>query len=249
MHTEAEDVYKGKLKFGDVYPPNTTHEISDGHITTLQHNEDVTGEPMNTLIGVCSENLQTIVKGIPSDRWPETSINTMEHWIQMHHRMMQMKVATSLKEIEMLDAVWKEYSARLAVVAKNTRKSTTNLSGALASRKSAKEKASEDMSKATRKAEEEHIKALDKVRLDRMKNVLLPSGIVFYIYSLLAPSSRDNISTRYHKHLAKEARKSSGCRWPFRPGTQSRLTSTIRMCAMWTCCVLGQYSTVPGWSR
>ena len=98
--------------------------------------------------------------------------------------MMQLKSCPSLKEIELLDAVCKEYSTRVGIVAKNTKKSVANLSGAITSRKSSREKALEDESKALRKAEEEHLKALDKVRLERMKNVLLPNGI-FFVYSFV----------------------------------------------------------------
>lgn len=228
MKTETEDAYKGKLAPGAVYPPNEWHDISEAHITTLPHNEAVTGDDLTKLSAECSKELKSAVEAIPADRWPETHLNTLQHWIQMNQTMMQMKTCTSLKDIEHLDAVWKEYSARLAVVTKNARKSTTNLQSAIASRKSSREKASDDAAKAAKKAEDEHIKSLDKVRLDRMKNVLLPSGI------FLTHSSRDSTSTRYYKHLAKQARKLHGSRWPSRPGTQSRLMPTIRRSRMWT---------------
>ena len=181
VKTEAEDDYKGKLTPGAVYPPNEWHDISEGRITTLSHNEAVTGDLLTTLSTECSKALTSVVEAIPADRWPETHLNTLENWIQMNQTMIQLKTCTSLKDIEHLDAVWKEYSGRLATVAKNTRKSTTNLQSAMASRKSSREKASDDQAKAAKKAEDEHIKALDKVRLDRMKNVLLPSGIFICI--------------------------------------------------------------------
>ena len=118
------------------------------------------------------------------------ALPTLLTWGQMTQKMTELKSIKNQADIEKLELLWKEYTGRIGTACKHTKKSITNLNTAVSARKSDKMKAADAAATTRLQTEQDLLKALDKARQDRLRNILTPTGYVLLLSVMLRVTIR-----------------------------------------------------------